>query len=370
MLKRVFSKSREYLTLFSIAVFSFTLISLVLFLIVLNSVEFADYFNYNITAPFRAVLSWFSSFFPFSIVEICLFASPFILTLLIYIGVRKAKKGRKSVIRYASVLVSFICIVFITFVWTYSSGYHMSKIEDKMGLDRSAVSKDELYLVSEQLVNELNELCNEIKYDETGASVMPYSYDEMSEKICEAYEKFVEKNGVLRTFSSRVKPLMISEPMTYTHISGIYSFMSGESNLNVNYPDFIVASTAAHEMAHQRGIAREDECNFIGFAVLLESDDPFLRYSAYLDIYPNILNALRGEDAKLSAQLASKLDKRVVNDRVSYSKFFQKYADSVASQVAGSINNSYLQANGQENGTKSYGMVVEIVCAYLLNKTK
>jgi hypothetical protein len=123
-------------------------------------------------------------------------------------------------------------------------------------------------------------------------------------------------------------------------------------------------------MAHQRGIAREDECNFIGFAVLLESDDPFLRYSAYLDIYPNILNALRGEDAKLYAQLVSKLDKRVVNDRVSYSKFFQKYADSVASQVAGSINNSYLQANGQENGTKSYGMVVEIVCAYLLNKTK
>ena len=56
--------------------------------------------------------------------------------------------------------------------------------------------------------------------------------------------------------------------MTYTHISGIYTFYTGESNININYPDFVVASSATHEMAHQRGVARENEANFVSFVVV------------------------------------------------------------------------------------------------------
>ena len=146
--------------------------------------------------------------------------------------------------------------------------------------------------------------------------------------------------------------------------------MSGESNVNVNYPDYVIATTAAHEMAHQRGYAREDECNFLAFAVLLESDDPFLRYCAYLDVYSNIANAFYSADSKQYFELAARLDSRVYGDMQSYSEFFKKYENSKASEVTGSINDSYLQANGQEEGTKTYGMIVEIVCAYVLNRTK
>ena len=130
-------------------------------------------------------------------------------------------------------------------------------------------------------------------------------------------------------------------------------FKSGEANINVNYPDYIVATSSAHEMAHQRGIAREDECNFLAFAVLLESEDPFLRYSAYLDIFSNISSALNKADKNLISTVP--VDARVVGDLRSYSKFFEKYKDSVAAEITNSINNSYLQANGQEQGTKTYG---------------
>ena len=146
--------------------------------------------------------------------------------------------------------------------------------------------------------------------------------------------------------------------------------MTGEANVNKNYPDFIVASSSAHEMAHQRGIAREDEANFIAFAVLLETEDSFLRYSAYLDVYSNVLNDLYSADKDLYYGVVSKLDKRVLDDLKSYSNFFEKYANSKASEVVDSVNDSYLQANGQENGTKSYGMITELVCAYILNKQK
>ena len=174
----------------------------------------------------------------------------------------------------------------------------------------------------------------------------------------------------MRTFSSRIKPLLVSEPLTYTHLSGIYTFMTGEANINSNYPDFIIASSSAHELAHQRGIAREDEANFIAFAVLLETNDSFLKYCAYLDVYSNVLNDLYSADKDLYFDVVSKVDERVLNDLRSYSRFFEKYANSKASEVVDSVNDSYLQANGQENGTKSYGMITELVCAYLLNKQK
>lgn len=367
-MKKLISKVREYVPLYSLIVFGTTLLSLIFHIIVLNSVGFADFFNYYLSAPTRVMMTWLTVVFPFSVAEVFVFLSPIILGFLIFLAVKFGKRGKRASIKYFMVLLSVPCLIFITFVWTYSSGYHTTKLEEKMGLDREAVQKQELYEAYVIIVNELNSLVDEIEYDETGASVMPYSYAKMSGKICDAYESFTEKHDVLQTYYSKVKPLMISEPMTYTHLSGIYSFMSGEANINVNYPDFIVATSSAHEMAHQRGIAREDECNFLAFAVLIESEDPFLRYSAYLDIYSNVASALAGEDSSLLSTVS--IDKRAINDLVSYSRFFDKYRDSVASEVTNNINNSYLQANGQTEGTKTYGMMTESVCAYLLEKYK
>lgn len=367
-MKKVLSKIREYIPLYSLIVLVVTLISLIFYIIVLNSVVFADFFNYYLSAPTRIFMTWLTVIFPFSVAEVVIFLSPVILGFLIFFAVKFGKMGKRASIKYLTVILSIPCLIFVTFVWTYSSGYHTTKLEDKMALDRDAIKKQELYEAYTVIVNELNNLVDEIEYDETGASIMPYSYAKMCSEICDAYEKFTEKHQVLQTYYSRIKPLMISEPMTYTHLSGIYSFMSGEANINVNYPDFIVATSSAHEMAHQRGIAREDECNFIAFAVLSESDDPFLRYSAYLDIYSNVASALAGEDSALLGTVS--IDRRAIEDLRSYSRFFDKYRDSVASEVADNINNSYLQANGQTEGTKTYGMMTESVCAYILNRYK
>ena len=369
-MKKFYSKTREYIPLFSLIVYALTLVSFFLYLLVLKSVKFADFFNYNLSAPTRLIMAWITYIFPFSVAELVVIISPLLLALLVFLIVKAAKKGKRASIRFFNVIVAIASLIFVLFVWTYSSGYHTTRIEEKMGLDTSNVTKEELYLTSEIFINELNRLCQEVEYDESGASVMPYSYYEMSKKICDGYRSFVDEYDVLRTYPSRIKPIIFSEPMTYTHLAGIYTFMSGEANVNVNYPDFIVATSSAHEMAHQRGVAREDECNFISFAVLLETNDSFLIYSAYLDAYSIILSDLYDTDKELYFQLVSKLDTRVINDLINYSEFFKKYADSKASEVTESVNNSYLQANGQEEGTKTYGMITNVICKYLLKEKK
>ena len=53
-----------------------------------------------------------------------------------------------------------------------------------------------------------------------------------------------------------------------------------------------------------------------------------------------------------------------VNDEMAaYSEFSKKYQGSAIGEVSGAVNNTFLIINGTE-GTKSYGMVVDLACAY------
>ena len=96
----------------------------------------------------------------------------------------------------------------------------------------------------------------------------------------------------------------------------------------------------------------------------INSDDTFLQYSGYLDVYQEVMNALYSADKEFYKQASSKLCYEAYMDRVSYAKFFEKYKDSKSSEISSSLNNSFLQANGQEAGTKSYGMVTDLTVAY------
>jgi hypothetical protein len=151
--------------------------------------------------------------------------------------------------------------------------------------------------------------------------------------------------------------------MTYTHISGVYTFFTGEANLNTNGPDYSLVYTTAHELAHQRGIAREGEANFIAFLVCIRCDDPYIKYSGYLNMYEYVTNALYSADYERFSKARALLNTEVKEELSAYNAFFKTYANSTASKVSGTVNNSFLQSQGTP-GTKSYGMVVDLAVAY------
>jgi hypothetical protein len=151
--------------------------------------------------------------------------------------------------------------------------------------------------------------------------------------------------------------------MSYTHITGVYTFFTGEANINVAFPDYTLPYTAAHELAHQRGIAREDEANFLAFLVCIGSEDAYIRYSAYVNLYEYVASALASADRTLYAKAASTLPTLAVTEQRAYANFFEKYRDSTASEVSETVNNTFLVIHGTE-GTKSYGMVVDLCVAY------
>ena len=165
---------------------------------------------------------------------------------------------------------------------------------------------------------------------------------------------------------------MMSELMSYTHITGIYSYFTGEANINISFPDYTIPFTAAHELAHQRGIAKEDEANFVAFIVCMESDDPYIKYSAYLSVLEYVTNAYYTADTSKDKtdyiELRQALDIRVRYEQKAYNEFFEKYRDNIAADLSGATNDIYLQSPGVSAGSASYGMVVDLAVAYYKTK--
>ncbi len=340
-------------------------ISTVLYLVFTVSPTFSDWFNRYPAAVGRRVLSYLTVWFPFSLAEALVLLLPVLLAVLIAIACRKYSDTRRSAMVYIGILGSVLCAVWVIFVCNFAPGYYGSTLDKKLELERRPVSAEELYRTGLILSEELEALSDELLFPgESGSSVMPYTYREMNKRLMEAYDSYTEQNPYPDHFYSRTKPVMLSEPWSYTHITGVYSFFTGEANINVNFPDYTVPFTAAHELAHQRGVAREDEANMIAFLVCLESDDPYIRYSGLLNVYEYVASALYSADKKLYAELYYTLTDEVIQEERAYSAFFEKYKDNPAAEISETTNNLYLQSQGSSAGTRSYGMVVDLTVAY------
>lgn len=347
-----------------IVIYILTAISAVLYAVFRLTPDFADWFNLHISACGRQLLSFLTAWIPFSLAELLICLIPFLLVLFIVIGARKYCDSNRSALVYVGILLSGVCVIGILFVWNFAAGYSGRTLDRKLELERRASSAKDLYQTAVLLRDEMAELTDEITFLEDGASLMPYSYEDMNEKLMQAYDRFGQKYDFMNGFESRVKPIMLSEPMSYTHITGVYTFFTGEANINVNFPDYTVPFTAAHELAHQRGIAREDEANFVAFLVCMESDDPYIRYSGLLNVYEYVASALYSADRTLYAAVSESLPYDIRREQVAYSKFFQKYRENVAAEISEATNNSYLQSQGAKEGSRSYNMVVDLAVAY------
>ncbi len=339
-------------------------LSVIVYILICVSTPFADFFNKYVSGALRFILAQITSIIPFSIAESVILLIPVILFLIIrYVWKYRCNTRRSTMVTVVCILS--VASLFISgFVLIFSAGYRTTELDEKLGIETQPIGKYDLYNSSVYLAEEINKLAPEIEYDVDGFSVMPYSMSEMNTKLLEAYDKFCEKNKFLNNFQSRLKPVLMSEGMSYAHITGVYTFFTGESNLNVGFPDYTIPYTAAHELAHQRGIAREDEANMIAFLVCMESDDTYIRYCAYVNMYEYVANALYKADKELFKKADANLAREVYTEQVAYSKFFKKYQKSVTSQISGTVNDIYLQSQGTV-GKKSYGMVVDITVAYL-----
>ena len=328
------------------------------------SESFADWYNRTIGAFFRTVLAHMTSWLPFSLAEIAIYCIPLIVILIAVHGYRCRCESWRTTLVYLGSILSACSIFFSLFVFGFGVGYQTSSLEGKLGLPTVAVNAESLKSTAEQLVAQVNGICTEVTFGEDGFSVMPFDRKGMNEAVLTAYDPVCDRYPFIQRMNSRLKPVLASRAMSYTHITGVYTYFTGEANLNVHFPDYSLCYTAAHELAHQRGIARENEANFVAFLVCSGSENTYLRYCAYLNMLEYVANALYYADEAAYFEVLDALDARVKGELRAFDDFFDEYRDSFVSNVSDAVNDAYLKLNGNEAGTASYGLVIELAVAY------
>lgn len=369
-MKKIRSILKTYLSIPAAVLYGAALLSLALFAASLLSVRFSDFFCEKIAGGVRMLLAKITGIFPFSLAETVILSLPLILFAIIFYVVRMTKRGEDIRVRRFFVSAFALLSAFFTlFVFTYGTGYHGSTLDQKLGIEKKKVSAAQLAAVAELLTERVNACSEEVDYIYNSFSVMPYGFSELNDRLNDAYIAAAEEYDFIFAYSSRLKPVMISEGMSYTHILGMYTYYTGEANINVNFPDYITPYTCAHEMSHQRGISREDEANFMAYLVCRSSEDPYIRYCGELNLLEYVYNALYSADKSAYRAVYQKLVPEVQAELRAYSEFFKKYEENKAASVTGTLNDHFLKANGQSAGEKSYGLVVDLAVAYLLPET-
>ena len=196
------------------------------------------------------------------------------------------------------------------------------------------------------------------EYAESRGGFWTYSHETVAnmEALTERYP------ALARPLYSPPKPVLFSELMSYADIAGMYFPFTVESNINTDGPFFTIPATMGHEMAHQCGFMREDEANFIGYLACKDATDPLTRYSGYSLAYDYALSALVKADRDTAVAVNDGLSAEVKADRRARAKYLKQFEGPVA-EASNAANNAYLKANQQQDGTRSYGRMVDLLLA-------
>ena len=325
---------------------------------------FSDAYNRTVGQFFRMILNFLTAWIPFSVAEAAVLSLPvFFVWFCVHTMHRQLNTWRQSWL-YTARILSFIALLFTLMTFVFTPGYKGRPLSDKLEFRTGEITKEKLEATADILRNEIDNLVGtgQILFDEKDFSRHTKTWDELNVRLLTAYKRAAAKYGPISTFPSTVKPLFSSPALMYTHIAGIYTFFTSEVCINANYPDYVRPFATAHEMAHQRGFAKEDEANFIAFLVCAESEDPYIRYSGLMNSYQYILSALYSADPDSFRTQWGELNTYTKKELIAYDKFFQPYEHSVAADIADSVSHVVQSTEGVI--PNSYGLVVDLLVAY------
>lgn len=156
------------------------------------------------------------------------------------------------------------------------------------------------------------------------------------------------------------KPSRVSFALSRLQLSGFYFPWTGEAQINIQMPRSQWPRVAAHEKAHQRGFARENEASVIGILACLASPDPAVFYGGTLGLFAAFDRELARLDRQARRRIWGLLPLRAVADFEAEAAFWRIH-EGVAADVSEKVNDTYLKAQGVSTGVNSYGETTRLM---------
>lgn len=300
---------------------------------------------------------------PLSLAEILVLIHLAAVPAVILIAAVKMIRG--SAFRFLYRCSVYMAMAYVLFMALWGFNYSRQPLAATLGYTVRPYAVSELAALSALLVEEANTLRALQHVDERGIMTLQTDKATMLRRTREGYRKLSELYPIFEGTWGDPKPVILSEAMLYTGITGMFMPFTGEANLNMRVPELLLPAVALHEKAHQMGIAREDEANYAAYLASRYHPDPDFRYSGTVLALIHATNALYRENPELYFELRAHYSKGLSMDLDNYSTFWKAYEGKV-NETADRVNDTYLKTNRQQDGVKSYGRMVDLLLAEVL----
>lgn len=346
-------------------------ISLLLTNLAKSNPWFVERYYSSLFYPYLSrVVSFLPSLFNFSVAEAIIVLAPCALLLFVIVKVVhfiRLKVKIVEIIKAAAVFfLNLLCgfsLLYFIFISFWGINYYRPRLTELAGFDSSNITDTELYTVSGYLAKSLNDIRVNLSEDENGVVKSKKSLTEILSGSKEGYLFLCENYEFIKFIPHSAKPVFLSEQLSYLGISGIFIPHTAEPNVNVIISPCMLQATLCHEQAHQLGFAREEEANFISFLACINSTDLEFKYSGLMLAFIHSSNAYYRVDPQGYKQIMDGLSDAVYADLRHNWEFWNRY-EGRAAEISNKANDSYLRSNGQTEGVKSYGAMVELVVGY------
>ncbi|WP_315068842.1 DUF3810 domain-containing protein [uncultured Clostridium sp.] len=339
------------------------LVSAALFLMSRYIDNFSDlYYKYIYIMVINTIPRGFS-LIPFSVYEIILYGfSIFILVRLIryiYLGITKKLSFKKIIIRATSNFLIYVSVFLFLNMIALGVNSFRTDFVTLTNLKVSNNSDEErLIEICERFKDKLNELDGKIQKDQNGflkldTNVRQEGRDNMK-NLGKTY-------SFLQGYYPIPKPYIFSKVMSYQLLEGETNFTL-EANYNNDMPQVDIPSTICHELSHVKGFINEYEANYISFLACINSNSYEYQYSGYFmaysycmsDLYYSNLDAFK----KINGELSDNVKLELKNEAL----FWDSYRGGI-SDLYDNVYDKILKAGGQEDGIRSYNVVVKLLMA-------
>lgn len=318
----------------------------------------------NVVQPLHHALARLTALLPFSLAEwlYAAFLGGAVLYIFTELVLLLLRPGR--LIRLYRLLVRLAALglgVYALFCLLWGVYYYGDDFIARSGLKTGEVRAEDLELVTLYFADRLNEYSAAIPRDAEGLCRTDRAA--VLEKSPTIFRAAAEKFPCLAGPEVPAKGMFFSRIMSIIDFTGFFCPFTAEANVNMDFPEALFAATVVHELSHQRGVAKEQEANFVAVLAALESGDADYGYSACMMAYVHLGNALAGVDPNALWMIYSGLDEGVKADLLANNSYWAQFETPVQT-VTNTVYEGFLQSYGQTLGMRSYGACVNLLVNY------
>ena len=313
-----------------------------------------------ISKLFRYTLGWL----PFSFGDL-LYA--FTIIFIIRWLILNVKRIWKDTVRWLIDVFAAVSVIFMAFHLFWGFNYYRNPLHKNLNLEDDYTT-EQLITVTKNLIKKSNTIQLQITKNDSLKVDLPFTKTEILALTPKSYEALKTDFPHLEYHPKSLKKSIFSVPLTYMGFSGYLNPLTSEAQVDYMIPVYKFPTTAAHEVAHQLGYAKENEANFIGFLATISNTNIYFKYSGYTFGLRHCLGEVFRRDPDLYYQLLPTINTGILKNYQEVRDFWNDYQNPLE-PIFRSTYTTYLKANNQAKGMDSYSYVVALLVNYLENKT-